>query len=76
MLNAAEFRYFQIVIGKSTQNDVNHRNSVTAPSVSCRESLYGDPSNYRGQKYCTAGAWNGLPIAGQTPHSGTPGVFS
>ena len=51
MLKAAEFRYFQIVIGKSTQNDVNHRNSVTGQSVSCRESLYGDPSNYTGQKY-------------------------
>ena len=55
MLNAAESWYFQIVISKSTRYYVNYRNSVTAPSVSCRESLYRDPSNYvyRGQKYCS-----------------------
>lgn len=53
MLNAAEFWYFQIVISKSTRYDVNHRNSVTARSVSHRESLYGDSGNYTGQKYCS-----------------------
>ena len=68
MLKAAEFRYFQIVIGKSTQNDVNHRNSVTAPSVSCRKSLYGDPANYRGQKYCSHRQEHGMVFRSPVRH--------
>ena len=68
MLNAAEFRYFQIVISKSTQNDVNHRNSVTAPSVSCRESLYGDPGNYKGQKYCSHRQEHGMVFRSPVRH--------
>ena len=36
MLNAADFWYFQIVISKPTRYDVNHRNSVTAPSFTAK----------------------------------------
>ena len=67
----------QIVISKSTRYDVNHRNSVTAPSVSYRESLYGDPSNYRGQQYCSHRQEHGMVFRSPVRHhSGTPGVFS
>ena len=66
----------QIVISKSTRYDVNHRNSVTAPSVSYRESLYGDPSNYRGQKYCSHRQEHGMVFRSPVRHHrGTQGYF-
>ena len=68
MLNAAEFWYFQIVISKSTRYDVNHRNSVTAPSVSYRERLHGDPSNYRGQQYCSHRQEDGIVFRSPVRH--------
>ena len=68
MLNAAEFLYFQIVISKSTRYDVNHRNSVTAPSVSHRESLYGDPSSYTGQKHCSHRQEHGMVFRSPVRH--------
>ena len=68
MLNAAEFLYSQIVISKSTRYDVNHRNSVTAPSVPHRESLYGDPSSYTGQKYCSHRQEHGMVFRSPVRH--------
>ena len=42
--------------------------SVTVPSVSCRKSLYGDPRNYRGQKYCSHRQEHGMVFRSPVRH--------